>query len=144
MSWQRIYDGYDLDSSDDWKFAKSTAGLSNGKLVETQESKEITVTISSEKSSYLFAETAIIEGSVSEAVTPVKPEFKPEPIMVYISGPNFNTTIALFPDLNLNYETTLSLHQVLGINKGTYDVSVNYAGATSNTSFSFYFEFIEQ
>jgi len=143
-SWQRIYDGYDFDSSDDWKFAKSTAGLSNGKLIVTEELKEITVTISSEKSSYLFGEAAIIEGSVSEVVTPVKPEFKPEPIMVYISGPNFNTTIALFPDLNLNYETTLSLHQVLGINEGTYDVSVNYAGATANTSFSVDFELIEQ
>ncbi|MCH7876929.1 MAG: lamin tail domain-containing protein, partial [Thaumarchaeota archaeon] len=45
-SWQRIYDGYDFDSSDDWKFATSTAGFTNGKLIETQESKELTVTIS--------------------------------------------------------------------------------------------------
>ena len=48
-SWQRLYDGYDLDSSDDWKFATSTTGSSNGKLIETQESAGITVTISSEK-----------------------------------------------------------------------------------------------
>ena len=65
-SWQRIYDGYNLDSFDDWKFVQSTAGSSNGKLLETQESKEITVTISSDKSSYLFGEVAIIEGNVSE------------------------------------------------------------------------------
>jgi len=113
-------------------------------VVETQELTEITVTISSDKSSYLFGETAIIEGHVSEVATPVKPEFKPEQIIVYISGPDFDKTITLFPDLDLNYETTLSLHQVLGINKGTYDVSVNYAGATANTSFSVDFEFIEQ
>ena len=31
-SWQRIYDGYDSDSSSDWKFVVSTAGSSNGKL----------------------------------------------------------------------------------------------------------------
>ena len=28
-SWQRIYDGYDFDSSNDWKFATSTTGSSN-------------------------------------------------------------------------------------------------------------------
>ena len=26
-SWQRIYDGYDLDNSDDWKFVTSTLAL---------------------------------------------------------------------------------------------------------------------
>ena len=88
-SWQRIYDGYDLDSYDDWKFLKSTSGLSNGKLVETQESTEITVTVSSEKSSYLFGDVAIISGSVSEEVFVYKPYFQPEQIIVTISGGNF-------------------------------------------------------
>jgi hypothetical protein len=31
-SWQRIYDGFDSDSSSDWKFVTSTSGSSNGKL----------------------------------------------------------------------------------------------------------------
>ena len=53
-SWQRIYDGYDSDSSNDWKFATSTAGSTNGKLIVSQESEEIIVTVSSEKPSYLF------------------------------------------------------------------------------------------
>ena len=142
-SWQRIYDGYDMDSSDDWKFVTSTAGSSNGKLIETQESEEIIVTVSSENPSYLFGEVAVIQGSVSEEVFIVQPFFQPEQIIIDISGPNFYKTITLFPDLNLNYETTLSLHQVLGINEGIYDVSVNYAGATTNTSFSVGFELIE-
>jgi len=143
-SWQRIYDGYDLDSFEDWKFVTSTTGLSNGKLIDTQESKEITVTVSSEKSSYLFGDVAVIEGSVSEEVFIFKPFFQPEPIIVNISGPNFYKTITLFPNLNLNYEITLNLHQVLGINEGTYEVSVDYAGATANTSFTVGFELIEQ
>ncbi len=143
-SWQRIYDGYDFDSSDDWKFATSTAGFTNGKLIETQESKELTVTISSEKPSYVFGDVAVIQGSVSEEVNPVQPEFLPELIKVHILGPNFDKTVSLYPDLNLNYETTLSLHSVLGINEGTYNVSVNYAGATANTSFSVGFELIVQ
>ena len=142
-SWQRIYDGYDMNSYDDWKFVISTAGSSNGKLIETHESEEIIVTISSEKSSYLFGEVAVIQGSVSEEVFIIKPFFQPEPIIINISGPNFYKTITLFPDLDLNYDLTLSLHQVLGINEGIYDVSVNYAGETANTSFSVGFEFIE-
>jgi len=110
-SWQRIYDGYDLDSSDDWKFETSTAGLSNGKLVEIQESEEITVTVSSEKSFYLFGDVAIITGSVSEEVFVYKPLFQPEQIIVTISGGDFYKTVTLYPDLNLNYETTISLNQ---------------------------------
>ena len=142
-SWQRFYDGYDLDNSGDWKFVTSTAGSSNGKLVETQEFENVSITITSEKSSYLFGDVAIISGSVSKEVNPIQPEFLPEKIKVHILGPNFDKTISLYPDLNLNYETTLSLHQVLGINEGNYDVSVSYGGATTNTNFTVGFELIE-
>ena len=142
-SWQRIYDGYDMNSFDDWKFVTSTAGSSNGKLIETQESEEIIVTVSSEKPSYLFGDVAVIQGSVSKKVFIIQPFFQPELITMTITGPSFYKTITLFPDLDLNYETTLSLHQVLGINEGIYDVSVNYAGTTTNTSFSVGFELIE-
>ena len=143
-SWQRLYDGFDFDSSDDWKFVTSTAGSSNGKLIETSGSDEITITASSTKSSYLFGEVAVIEGSVSEEVETVQPYFLPAPIIVHIVGPNFDKTVTLYPDLNLNYETTLSLHQVLGIDEGTYDVTVTYAGATADASFSVGNEIIEQ
>jgi len=143
-SWQRLYDGYDFDSSDDWKFVTSTAGSSNGKLVESQESEGVIVTVSSEQPSYLFGDVAVISGSVSEEVYIVKPYFQPEQIIISITGPNFDKTITMYPDLNLNYETTLSLHQVLGINEGNYDVSVSYAGSDSTTSFSVGYEIIEQ
>ena len=115
-SWQRIYDGFDFDSFDDWKFATSTAGSSNGKLVDTQESEDVIVLVSSEKPSYLFGDTAVISGSVSEEVFIVKPFFQSEPIIVNITGPNFDRVITLYPDLDLNFETTLNLNQVLGIN----------------------------
>jgi hypothetical protein len=143
-SWQRFYDGYDLDGSGDWKFVTSTAGSSNGKLIETQESESVSVTVSSEKSSYLFGDVAVISGSVSKEVNPVQPEFLPELIMVRIIGPNFDKTVSLYPDLNLNYETTLSLHQVLGIDEGNYDVSVSYGGASADTSFFVGTEIIQQ
>jgi hypothetical protein len=43
----------------------------------------------------------------------------------------------------LEFETTLSLHSVLGINEGVYNVSVSYAGVSSSTSFSVGDEIIE-
>ncbi|MFZ9006705.1 MAG: lamin tail domain-containing protein, partial [Nitrosopumilaceae archaeon] len=136
-SWQRIYDGYDLDSSDDWKFVVSNAGSSNGKIPVVESSEDVSVTIVSAKSNYLFGDTAILQGSVSEEVFVEQlGDFKPESITVTIKGPDYNSSVLLYPDLDLNFKTTLSLHPVLGINEGVYDVFVNYAGSTSTTSFS--------
>jgi len=42
-SWQRIYDGYDLDSADDWKFEISNAGSSNGKVPITEDTQDVCV-----------------------------------------------------------------------------------------------------
>ena len=144
-SWQRIYDGYGFDSSNDWKFATSTAGSSNGKLIETQDnSGNVNVTVSSEKSSYLFGDVVSITGSVSEEIYIVKPFFQPEQIIITITGPDFSKTLTMYPNYDLQYATTLDLHQVLGVNEGNYDVSVSYAGATANTSFSVGYEVFEQ
>ena len=143
-SWQRLYDGYDFDSSDDWKFTTSTTGSSNGKLIQTQDTDDVTVSVSSEKSSYLFGEVAVISGAVSEEVFIVKPFFQPEQIIISITGPNFNKIITMYPDKDLLYETTLSLHQVLGINEGSYDVVVSYGDSIDRTSFSVGTEIIER
>jgi hypothetical protein len=143
-SWQRLYDGFDSDDSADWKFASSTAGSSNGKLIETQDSESISITVNSEKPSYLFGDVAVISGNVSEEVYALKPFFKPEQIVITITGPNFNKILTMYPDLNLNYKATLSLHQVLGVNEGNYDVSVSYAGATDTTNFSVSYELFEK
>jgi len=40
----------------------------------------------------------------------------------------------------LNYATTLKLQEVLGVNEGIYNVSVNYAGTVVDTSFYVGFE----
>jgi len=136
-SWQRIYDGYDLDSIDDWKFENSNAGSSNGKVPITEDTQAVSVTINSIKSSYLFGETAVLQGHVSEKVFIVQQgAFNPESIKITIKGGDHYSEVLLYPDLNLNFETTLSLHPVLGTTEGVYIVSVTYAGATSSTSFS--------
>ena len=143
-SWQRIYDGLDSDTDDDWKFVPSTAGSSNGKIVDVHESDKLVVTASSEKSSYIFGDVAVISGSVSEEVYVLKPFFKPEQIIISITGPDFEKTLTMYPDLNLSFETSITLHQVLGINAGTYDVEVRYGEETANTVFSVGYEEIQE
>lgn len=144
LSWQRIYDGYDTDSITDWKFATSNAGASNGKQTFSEEQTGVFVTLSTDKSSYLFGQTAIISGTVSKEVVITKPYFQPEKVILKISGPNYNKLIELYPDMNLNFKTSLNLQKVLGIYDGTYDLSVTYAGATAQTSFTVGDKIIEE
>ena len=92
--------------------------------------------MSTDKLNYNFDDTAIIEGTVSEKVFVEIPTFQAEPILINVSGPNFQQSVSLYPDSNLNYETTLDLVQVLGISLGTYDVTVTYGGVVEKTSFS--------
>ena len=138
LSWQRSYDGHS-----NWEFSLGTAGGSNGKLSLSQDSTIIEITSSSDKSIYNFDETAIISGTVSEKVFVEIPTFQAEPILINISGPNFEQAVSLYPDSNLNYETTLDLVQVLGIEEGDYDVTVNYAGESTTIVFSVVSEIIE-
>jgi hypothetical protein len=138
LSWQRSYDGHT-----NWEFSLASAGSSNGKLSISEELSLIEITLLSDKSKYNFDETAIIAGTVSEKVFVEFPTFQAEPILINISGPNFEQMVSLYPDSNLNYETTLDLVQVLGISEGTYDVTVSYAGVFAITSFSVVSEIIE-
>ena len=138
LSWQRSYDGYA-----DWEFSLSTAGGSNGKLPLSDDSSIVEVTLSTDKINYIFDETAIIQGTVSEKVYVEIPTFQALPLSINISGPNFEHTVSLYPDSNLNYETSLDLVQVLGISESTYVITVNYAGVSETTSFSVESEIIE-
>src|SRR3970040_585052 len=136
-SWQRIYDGVDTDSSSDWKFEFSNAGSTNGKFTTETETGKATILISTDKSNYNFQETAIISGQVSEKVFVEKPFFQTAQIMIKIYGSNgYQKNINLFPDLNLKYQTTLSLQKVLGITGGVYYVVVEYGDAISSTQFA--------
>lgn len=136
-SWQRVYDGVDNDSASDWKFEKSTAGSSNGKLPVTEDKQNVVVTIDSAKSNYLFGETAILKGHISKEIFKFQSgTFNPESITVTIKGPNYSSNILLYPDRNLDFKTSLNLHPVLGITEGVYDVTASYADSFASTSFS--------
>jgi len=137
-SWQRSYDGHT-----DWEFSLGNAGGSNGKLLASDEDSLVEVTLSTDKTNYIFDETAIIQGTVSERVFVEIPTFQSSPILINISGPDFQQSISLYPDNNLNYETSLNLVQVMGISQGTYDVTVNYAGVSETTSFDVESKIIE-
>ena len=138
FSWQRSYDGHS-----NWEFSLASAGGSNGKLSISEKLSPIEIILLSDKSIYNFDETAIISGTVSEKVFVEIPTFQAEPILINISGPNFEQAVSLYPDSNLNYETTLDLVQVLGIEEGDYDVTVNYAGESTTIVFSVVSEIIE-
>jgi len=53
-SWQRIYDGLDTDTSSDWEFDFSHAGSTNGKPILEAEAEVTIVTLSIDKTSYIF------------------------------------------------------------------------------------------
>ncbi len=136
FSWQRIFDGYDTDSVTDWKFETSNPGSTNGQQALSEVQEGVSVTLSTDSPTYLFGQTVIISGSVSKEVVITTPYFQPEKIILTISGPDYHKIIELYPDLNLNFKTTMSLQRVLGVNEGTYNLSVSYAGATSQASFA--------
>jgi len=138
MSWQRSYDGHT-----DWEFSLGSAGGSNGKLMSSDSSSPVVVTLSTDKTNYVFDETATIQGTVSEKVFVEIPTFQAAVISITISGPDFQQSVSLYPDYNLNYETGLDLVQVMGISEGIYDVTVNYAGVSQTTSFYVESEMIE-
>ena len=110
-----------------------TPKSSNGKLVETEESVfSLFATLGDTE--YVFNETVTIAGTVSEELfTSLS---TPEIIKINIQGPNYFKHLALFPDRDLGFSTTLNLQKVLGFNQGTYDVKVSYGEYTSDLNFT--------
>ena len=136
-SWQRLYDGFGTNSPDDWKFVTSTAGLTNGKIIIGEDGDtSVSISVSSDKTNYLFDETATISGTVSKQIFQEAPFFHQETIDIIVSGPNYYKTITLYQNMFLEYETSQKLQKVLGVSKGIYDVSVSYGDVNIETQFS--------
>jgi hypothetical protein len=135
-SWQRLYDGYDTDAEDDWHFTRSTTGSSNGKIDSTTTTSTISLYLESDKSQYVFGQTAIIRGNVSEKIYVEKPFFHPEEIKLTISGPEYYKETLLYPDPSLMYESTFQLKKIIGINAGVYTVTATYAGQKQTIQFT--------
>ncbi len=136
-TWQLKFDGIISTSIDNWKFVKSTAAFTNGKQIIQVEEESVGITVTADKEHYNFFDTAIISGSVSKQVyTKVPSYFEQKTVEMIISGPSYYNVVTLYPDVNLNFATTLKLQSALGHNEGPYNVSITYDTATTNTQFT--------
>ena len=133
-SWQRITDGLDSDSDTDWELKRMSPKSSNGVISENIQ-KSFTLTGQTDKPSYTFDEYVTISGSISEKLYVEKPYFTSEIIKISIQGPNYFKNIAIFPDRDLNFSTTLNLQEVLGFKVGDYDVKITYGENIIETNF---------
>ena len=140
-SWQRIYDGWDTDNNSDWILKGATGAATNGQYIAEDISDEITINLEIDKEQYDFGEKVNITGSVSEQSFNTS-EYSsttliPELISIFISGPSsYRDTITLYPDLNLQFSTSLNLHKVLGYAEGFYLITASYSTDTATTNFS--------
>jgi len=132
-TWQRITDGLDTGSISDWELKRMTPKSSNGKII-TEESTSFSLTASIDNSEFTFGQTATISGSISEKLLTVNST--PEIVKITVKGPSYFKNIALFPDRDLNFSTTLNLQKVLGFNQGDYSIGVSYGEHTADIGFS--------
>ena len=134
-SWQRSTDGLDTNSISDWELKRMSPKTSNGKIIET-DTDEFLFTSEIDKTNYTFGEYVKISGTISEVITSGKPLFTPEIIKISISSPNFYKNIAIYPDRNLEYSTTLNIQEVYGFKEGDYNVKVSYGESIIENIFS--------
>lgn len=136
-SWQRIYDGYNTNSTSDWVFKMATLGTSNGKMTTTTTSNQLTMSVSTDKPSYIFGDMAKISGQVSQIVTLPGGGLIPQSVNIVISGPNaFQKTFTLFPGTDLRFSTYLKIDELQGMAEGVYKISASYSDAKTLSSFS--------
>ncbi len=136
-TWQRMYDGLSTGSASDWVFAAGTPGFSNGKPSTTSTSSQLTMTVSTDKSSYTFGDFVNISGTVSQLVMSSTVSSIPQTANVVLSGPQgFKQTFSLYPGNDLKFSQSVKTDQVLGFSEGTYTVSASYGGMQKSTTFT--------
>ncbi|HJU14710.1 MAG TPA: lamin tail domain-containing protein [Candidatus Nitrosotalea sp.] len=135
-SWQRIYDGYSTGSSSDWVFRTGNPGSSNGQPPSATSSSTVTMTLTTDKTSYIFGDTVTISGKVSQFLTNPSLGY-PLAVTLDVTGPEgFEKTFTVYPDVNLNYATTMKTSQVMGFPEGNYKVTASYGTITESADFS--------
>jgi len=88
-TWQRITDGFNTNSTSDWVFKIATIGNSNGKLASTGTSSALSITVATDKTSYVFGDIVKISGQVSKQVNIPNLSYIPEQIRILVTGPGF-------------------------------------------------------
>jgi len=134
-SWQRIYDGYESTGAiSDWVFKLGTPGSSNGQPPTTTTTTTTSMTFSIDKSSYIFGDTIMMSGKVSQLGTDPLTGY-PLSVNLIVSGPGYQKTITLFPNNNLQFSTSLKTDPLLGFQEGSYKISASYGAATASSAF---------
>ncbi len=133
-SWQRMYDGYDTGSSSDWVYKTATPGSSNGQLSTTTSTTSATLTVSTDKTSYIFGDTVKMSGKVSKLMNDI--QGYPLPVSLVVSGPSgFQKMFTVYPDTTLQFSTSVTTSQVTGFPEGNYTVFASYGSIKTSTSF---------
>jgi hypothetical protein len=136
-TWQRVYDGYDTGSQNDWVFKTGTPGSSNGQPTTSTTTSQLTMSISSDKQSYVFGDVVNISGQVSQIVKNPAVSTIPQTVDIVLSGPGgFKNTFSLYPGNDLKFSTYVKTDQVLGFTEGTYTISASYGTAQTSSTFS--------
>jgi hypothetical protein len=137
-TWQRIYDGYNTGSQNDWAYKIGTPGFSNGPPpTVTTPSQQSTISVSTDKQSYVFGDIVNIGGQVSQLVKNAAVTSIPQPVNLLLSGSQgFKKTFSLYPGNDFKFATSVKTDQVLGFAEGTYTISASYGDAKSSSTFS--------
>ncbi|MGB6462988.1 MAG: lamin tail domain-containing protein [Nitrosotalea sp.] len=135
-SWQRLADGYDTGSSSDWVYKMATPGSSNGQLATTTTATQNTMTLTTDKTSYIFGDTVTMSGKVSALLTDPVLGY-PLSVNLVVSGPSgFQKTFTLYSNTNLQFSTSMTTGQVLGFPEGNYTLSASYGTITASSAFA--------
>ena len=86
-----------------------------------------------DNNAYTFGDTVNISGTLSDTL--LTKNSTPEIVKIKIQGPSYYKNLALFPDRDLNFSTSLKLQQALGFKEGNYSVIVSYGDNIENLSF---------
>ena len=132
-TWQRVEDGVDTDSADDWTAGEPTWGVSNGWPVSVLPRDPITISLDV-GGPYELGQTVMVIGSVSEMVLS-GPRLPAQPVTLEISGRNSFETVR-YPRADLSFSLQLPTGGALGLTPGQYEVTARYAETFTTAEFS--------
>src|SRR5579864_2760060 len=136
-TWQRLYDGLSTGSQSDWVYASGTPGFSNGKPPTVTTTTQLSISVASDKKSYIFGDFVNISGQVSQLVKDSAVSSIPQTVNILLSGPQgFAKTFTLYPGNDLKFSTSVKTDEVLGFAEGTYTISASYGGTQASSTFT--------
>ena len=97
---------------------------------------DLRISVSTDKSEYLFGESVQISGNITGGLPAAWTESGVALVFLTVDGPAYHVEFLLHPDQTMRYGTTLNLQSALGISAGTYLINASYAGVATQTEFT--------